>query len=147
MVADLGCGDAELARTVSNTVHSFDLVSRSPVVTACNMSNLPLKDSSVDIVVFCLSLMGTNIGEFLKEAHRVLKPRGIIKIAEVRSRFEGENDGFKKFIRVIKLSGFDIVKKGFPSKMFLMIEGKKSNRTDLHLNESYSAKPCVYKKR
>ena len=34
--------------------------------------------------------MGTNLGEFLQEAHRVLKGSGRIKIAEVRSRFEGE---------------------------------------------------------
>jgi len=53
---------------------------------------VPLKAGTVDIVVFCLALMGTNIGEFLKEANRLLKPNGILKIAEVRSRFEGVRD-------------------------------------------------------
>lgn len=117
VVVDMGCGDAQLAQSVPNTVHSFDLVSRSPIVTACNMAQLPLADTSADIVVFCLSLMGTNIGDFLKEAYRVLKPNGIIKIAEVRSRFEGEEEGLKKFIRVIRLSGFEITKRDFLSKM------------------------------
>lgn len=147
VIVDMGCGDAQLAQAVPNNVHSFDLVSRSPLVTACDMAHLPLPDESVDVVVFCLSLMGTNIGEFLKEAHRVLRPKGVIKIAEVRSRFEGEEDGLKKFIRVIKLSGFEIVQREFLSKMFLLLEGNKSSSKDPLFNESYSAKPCVYKKR
>lgn len=35
----------------------------------------PLDSSSVDVAVFCLSLMGTNYSSFIQEAHRVLKPR------------------------------------------------------------------------
>ena len=70
-----------------------------------------------------------------------------MKIAEVRSLFEGDEDGLKKFIRVIKLSGFEIVQKDFLSKMFLMLEGVKSNRKEPLFNDSYSAKACVYKKR
>ena len=144
---DMGCGDAELAQSVPNVVHSFDLVSKSPAVIACNMAALPLQDQSADIVVFCLSLMGTNIGDFLKEAHRILKPNGIIKIAEVRSRFEGEEDGLKKFFRVLKKAGFDIVNRSFLSTMFLLLEAVKSNRSDIIFDDSYSAKACVYKKR
>ena len=34
---------------------------------------VPLGDESVDIVIFCLSLMGKNIGDFLIEANRILK--------------------------------------------------------------------------
>jgi len=34
---------------------------------------VPLEKSSVDIAVFCLSLMGTNIVQYLAEASRVLK--------------------------------------------------------------------------
>ena len=32
--------------------------------------------------------MGTNLADFIREAHRVLKDDGILKIAEVRSRLE-----------------------------------------------------------
>lgn len=39
--------------------------------------------ASVDVAVFCLALMGTDYPSFLEEAARVLKPHGIIWIAEV----------------------------------------------------------------
>ncbi|MEE6527664.1 hypothetical protein FKM82_029211, partial [Ascaphus truei] len=73
VVADFGCGDAQLARSVRNQVHSFDLVALNDQVTACDMAKVPLLDETVDVAVFCLSLMGKNIVEFLQEANRVLK--------------------------------------------------------------------------
>lgn len=39
--------------------------------------------ASVDIAIFCLALMGTDYPTFLEEAHRVLKPHGLLWIAEV----------------------------------------------------------------
>ncbi|KAG8366904.1 hypothetical protein BUALT_Bualt16G0016400 [Buddleja alternifolia] len=48
----------------------------------------PLDSSSVDVAVFCLSLMGINFPSYLQEANRVLKPRGWLLIAEVKSRFD-----------------------------------------------------------
>lgn len=35
----------------------------------------PLEQFSVDVAIFCLSLMGTNYPSYLEEANRVLKPR------------------------------------------------------------------------
>lgn len=40
-----------------------------------NYLQTPLGSSSVDVAVFCLSLMGTNFPSYLREAHRTLKPR------------------------------------------------------------------------
>lgn len=37
------------------------------------MAHVPLEDASVNVAVFCLSLMGTNLRDYLLEAHRVLK--------------------------------------------------------------------------
>ncbi|KAL3918855.1 MAG: hypothetical protein SGILL_004046 [Bacillariaceae sp.] len=106
VVADFGCGDAQLAKDLLQvkrikkskddsdndicpfTVHSFDLVAPNELVTSCDMANVPLPDKSVDVCVFCLSLMGTNLADFIREAHRVLKDNGRVKIAEVRSRIE-----------------------------------------------------------
>lgn len=73
-MADFGCGEAQLASSLPDaTVHSFDLVAASDLVTVCNMAHTPLQANSVDVAVFCLSLMGTNLSDFIKEANRVLK--------------------------------------------------------------------------
>jgi ribosomal RNA-processing protein 8 len=73
VVADFGCGDARLAHSIPNKVHSFDLVAMSKEVTACNMAHTPLSTASVDVAVFCLSLMGVDLSAYLSEANRVLK--------------------------------------------------------------------------
>jgi len=39
VVADFGCGEAKIARSVPNVVHSFDLVALNEHVTACDMAN------------------------------------------------------------------------------------------------------------
>ncbi|RHY31007.1 hypothetical protein DYB32_003848 [Aphanomyces invadans] len=93
VVADFGCGDARLAASVTNTVHSFDLVSRNPSVVACNIAHVPLPDESIDIAVYCLALMGSTLVEYLLEGRRVLKVHGVVKIAEVKSRFETDSLG------------------------------------------------------
>lgn len=76
VVADFGCGDAALAKklvgcehkgTCPFCVHSFDLVASSDRVTACDMANVPLENRTVDVAVFCLSLMGTNLADFKDE--------------------------------------------------------------------------------
>jgi ribosomal RNA-processing protein 8 len=108
IVADMGCGEARLASSVSNKVHSYDLVACNESVIACDIANVPLQDASVDIVVFCLSLMGTNINSFLSESNRILKKNGILKIVEVRSRFE-DKQGIKAFQSYLKHLGFKVV--------------------------------------
>ncbi|PHJ16821.1 methyltransferase domain-containing protein [Cystoisospora suis] len=86
-IADLGCGDAELSACFpERNVLSFDLVSVNPNVTACNLAQVPLPECSVHAAIFCLSLMGKDWPTFLQEAHRILMPRGKLKIAEVLSR-------------------------------------------------------------
>jgi ribosomal RNA-processing protein 8 len=75
VIADLGCGEAELAKHLGSIhkVHSFDLVSMNERVVVADMAKLPLERSTVDVCVYCLSLMGTNLAHFFREAHRVLK--------------------------------------------------------------------------
>jgi ribosomal RNA-processing protein 8 len=97
-IADLGCGTAALAYTLQPhlknlnlTIHSFDLSKPSgpsgPLVTIADISALPLPDSSVDVAVFCLALMGTNWLDFVDEAYRILRWRGELWVAEIKSRF------------------------------------------------------------
>ncbi|KKY21539.1 putative rrna processing protein [Phaeomoniella chlamydospora] len=95
-IADLGCGDAPLARGLQSSVkklnfkfHNFDLHAANSLITKADISSLPLKDGEIDIAVFCLSLMGTNWLSFVEEAWRILRGdgRGEVWVAEVKSRF------------------------------------------------------------
>ncbi|KAK4346259.1 hypothetical protein RND71_032598 [Anisodus tanguticus] len=151
IVADFGCGDARLARSVKNKVWSLDLVANDPSVIACDMSNTPLESSSVDVAVFCLSLMGTDYPSFLQEARRVLKPRGWLLIAEVKSRLDPTTGGAdtNKFLKAICDLGFTIESKDFSNKMFVLFylkKKEKQNSVDKELNWP-ELKPCIYKRR
>ncbi|KAK2759511.1 25S rRNA (adenine645-N1)-methyltransferase [Arachnomyces sp. PD_36] len=95
-VADLGCGDAQLARALSPAMKSlnlkflsFDLHVSNPAVTKADISALPLGDGTVDVTIFCLSLMGTNWVSFVEEAWRILRSdgKGECWVSEVKSRF------------------------------------------------------------
>ena len=151
VVADFGCGDAMLALRVHKKikVHSFDLVSVNERVTACDMAHVPLDDHSVDVAVFCLSLMGTNLADYIREARRVLKPAsGVMKVAEVRSRFEGEGSGgLKALVDSIEQMGFKSTQKPKTNKMFAMLEFKVSQREPEGGAVQIEAKPCLYKRR
>jgi len=144
VVADFGCGEAKLAKTVrKHQVHSFDLVALNELVTACDISSVPLESDSIDVGIFCLSLMGKDFISFLLEAHRVLKTRGELKIAEVKSRFNGR---VREFVTVLHCLGFDLKDKDESNKMFVLFYLKKSHRTPSKEIE-FILKPCRYKKR
>lgn len=144
VIADFGCGEAKLAQSVPHTVHSFDLVAANDHVTACDMASVPLPDASVDVCVFCLSLMGTNVSDFIKEARRVLKLEGKLRVCEIASRFDSE----KEFQRDIEKLGFKLISKKQFSKLFLEFEfkavAKQKGRTKI---PNIVLKPCIYKRR
>jgi SAM-dependent methyltransferase len=172
VVADFGCGDAELAKQLLAiidakkqcpfTVHSFDLVAKGPnaeLITASDVANTPLKTGSVDVGIFCLSLMGTNLSDFIREAHRVLKPDARMHIAEVRSRFESfsknkskdkskpdETDQLQTFIQVLDQLGFECYRTDRSNKMFVLLELKKNGKKPKK-DLAFTAKPCIYKRR
>lgn len=186
VVADFGCGDAKLGKELGGKgkskkqkkqssesqknvenqfkVHSFDLVANgNPLITPCDMANVPLDDGAADFAVFCLALMGTNIADFIREAHRVLKPDGLIKIAEVRSRFEATADGddghgggrgkkrtddslLNEFIDTMDELGFECTQKDRSNKMFILMEFAKTGERPSS-EATFTAKPCIYKRR
>ncbi|OJJ46770.1 hypothetical protein ASPZODRAFT_66584 [Penicilliopsis zonata CBS 506.65] len=95
-IADLGCGDAHLARSLTPSakkmklkLQSYDLQAPDPLITKADIANLPVEDGSVDVAIFCLSLMGTNWVSFVEEAWRVLRGdgKGECWVSEVKSRF------------------------------------------------------------
>ncbi|XP_028416566.1 ribosomal RNA-processing protein 8-like [Dendronephthya gigantea] len=144
IIADMGCGEAKISQSVPNKVFSFDFVAVNSFVTECDMAKVPLADGSVDVVIFCLSLMGTNLNEFLKEAHRILKSNGILKIAEVVSRFES----LGSFETTVSCLGFKLFTKDTTNKMFVQFQFKKlSKKPDKTKTVTVSLKPCLYKRR
>jgi len=42
VIGDFGCGDAKIARSIPNKVHSFDLVALNKHVTVCNIEKVHL---------------------------------------------------------------------------------------------------------
>ena len=130
VVADMGCGEARLSREVPHKVHSFDLVAANKRVTACNIAHVPLEDASVDAVVFCLALMGTDYVAFLREGRRLLRDGGLLLIAEVRSRLEdGDDDesreaGVAGFVATVERAGFRVGRVNRKNKMFIQVEAR-----------------------
>lgn len=137
VIADMGCGEAQLALDINNffkkynkkakkshqrnwECHSFDLKAANERITVADIRNVPLPDNSCTIVVFCLALMGTNFLDFIKEAYRILAPRGELWIAEIKSRFgDGKGD---EFVDALKLMGFFHKKTDDENKMFTRFE-------------------------
>lgn len=110
-IADLGCGDARLAAELQADkaklrvdVLSFDLHSPSPLVTRADVANLPLANGTVDVAIFCLALMGTNWVDFVEEAYRVLRWKGELWVAEIKSRFAAPAGGGGKGGKVVEHS-------------------------------------------
>ncbi|PBJ80367.1 putative methyltransferase [Trypanosoma cruzi] len=133
VIADMGCGDAQIAQAMrpkGYTVHSFDFCAVNDYVTVANTTSVPLDNNTVDICIFSLSLMSTDYVECLYEAFRVLKPKRLLKIIEVRSRVPHP----KRFSELVESIGFyldyyDTVGKYFVAYDFIKREDQaKANR-------------------
>ncbi|CUM56540.1 uncharacterized protein AC631_01845 [Debaryomyces fabryi] len=161
VIADMGCGEAQLALDVNNftkqynskkpnkkqkqnqgrrfqtgpktldiEVHSFDLKKANDRITVADIKNIPLPDGSCTVVIFCLALMGTNFLDFIKEAYRLLAPRGELWIAEIKSRFTESSEAKSikpedigsEFVDSLKLCGFFHKKTDNDNKMFTRFE-------------------------
>ena len=105
IVADMGCGENLLAKEIPNKVHGFDYVACEPSVIECDMSKVPLNDNSVDVVVYSLSLMGSNYLDYLKEGHRILKPFGLMFICEPYKKVKDKLESYENKLKEI---GFNV---------------------------------------
>ena len=152
---DMDCGEGKLGLVLKDkhTVRSFDLVSLHPHVEVGDMCDLSEKvdTASVDLVIFCLSLMNVNFHQALAEAHRILKPStGKLWIAEVTSRF---TDGTKAFCQALAPL-FRLTRMESKNDYFTFFEFERVLNNDNNNNgknvkkcEKISLAPCLYKKR
>jgi hypothetical protein len=122
VVGDFGCGEAKLAESLPNKVYSFDHIAINETAIACDIAKTPLEDENLDVAVFSLSLMGINYPDYLKEAYRVLKFGGLLKIAEPINRWL---DKQSDLLAQITNAGFMMIGNVEQSSQFLYINAIK----------------------
>jgi len=132
-------------------VHSFDLIDDAARgIVAANLAAVPLEAQSVDVVVFCLSLMGTDWPAFIDEARRILRPSALLKIVEVGSRFADK----QRFVSGLNRAGFSVKQRDVLAGTDFFFQFDCTLRTDF--NPAVTArqslqtnllKPCIYKRR
>lgn len=123
VIGDFGCGEALLSKSVRNKVYSFDHVAINPSVIACDMSNTGLESEILDVAVFSLSLMGVNWQDYLKEAFRMLRPGGLLKISEPASGWDKDN--FIELKKGIDSAGFQLLGEAKLSSKFVYFDAAK----------------------
>lgn len=136
-------------------VHSFDLKQINDKITVADIKNVPLGNETCSVVIFCLSLMGTNFLEFIKEADRILIKGGELWITEIKSRLSDPK--CTEFIKAIESLGFKLRNFDDANKMFTKFEFykplKKVKTTEIDQIRQGKAegvwllKPCIYKRR
>ena len=143
-LVDLGCGQGQLELNLKDLselrVYSYDLISTSEHVIECDIANLPLRNRRIDIAVFCLSLMGTNHVQMIKEAHRILRKKGKLIVAEVSTRFNTQ-----EFVKDMHLLGFKNLNILSPNSYFTVFVFKKIKPKENSITNLLQ--PCKYKKR
>ncbi len=125
VVGDFGCGEAFIAAKAGDrhTVHSFDHVAIDQRVIPCDIAHVPLEDGSLDLAIFCLSLMGSNFTDYIREAHRCLRIDGWLHIWEAASYF----DDVKAFCSALGRLGFEVTSPSTEGA-FVRIYALKSNK-------------------
>jgi hypothetical protein len=125
VIGDFGCGEARVAAALHDrhTVHSFDHVAINEQVVACDMAHTPLDNESLDVALFSLSLMGSNFGDYLREAHRCLGIDGHLHIYEATSRIRD----LDQFVAALTMLGFDI-RRAVSVGTFTHVWANKSDR-------------------
>jgi 3-mercaptopyruvate sulfurtransferase SseA len=106
VVGDFGCGECLLRGRLTNRVIGIDHVAFAADVIECDMASTPLESRALDVAVFSLSLMGTNWIDYLKEAHRILKPFGYLVVAEPLGRWRDDPGALRS---AVESSGFSVV--------------------------------------
>ena len=108
-------------------------------VIPCDIRKVPLEDTTVDVAIFCLSLMATDASQFILEANRILRLGGKLLIAEVSSRIENT----KKFVKTLGSYGFTLERDDTSNSHFVLFFLKKiRDSNDFSYGMSHTYKLC-----
>jgi SAM-dependent methyltransferase len=123
-VADLGCGEARVCEHFSESDRfkfiNMDHVSCSDLVVKQDIKDTLLDDYSMDIVVLCLAMWGSNCKAYITEANRILDENGVLLIIEATKRWTNEETGENKLVKLLKDNNFTI--KNIEEEKFMFIE-------------------------
>uniref|UniRef100_A0A7S1N7E0 Ribosomal RNA-processing protein 8 n=1 Tax=Eutreptiella gymnastica TaxID=73025 RepID=A0A7S1N7E0_9EUGL len=150
-VCDLGCGEAKLALELSkNKVLSYDLVAVNDRVTVADIAHTPAESFSCEVAVMCLAMLGTNYLDYIREAHRILTHRGLLKVAELASRILSP----ELFVNLMKIMGFWCLRMERINDIFWLFDFQKRNdpvhewkKRVERMNLAEILQPFKYKKR
>ena len=120
-IGDFGCGEAKIMEEIGERIHSFDHVTISNQVTACDIRNIPLEEGSLDVVIFSLSLMGKNWADYIRESKRCLATNGYLFISETTQSLKGRLAALRETLHE---QGFEIYQDN-ELGLFTFIEARK----------------------
>ena len=98
-IGDFGCGKAKIHDILGDRVFSFNHIAINENVVSCNMKNTMLPNNSLEVIVFCLSLMNSNWDEYIKEAKRCLVINGTLLIAETTQSLDARLTDLRDILR------------------------------------------------
>jgi hypothetical protein len=98
-------------------------------VIACDIAHVPLEDDTLDLAIFCLSLMGSNFTDYIREAHRCLHIDGHLHVWEAASYF----DDVKKFAAALAKLGFDVTAPSIEGAFVRIYAFKNAKKPDAKL--------------
>jgi predicted SAM-dependent methyltransferase len=61
----------------------------------------------LDVALFCLSMMGSNVTDYVREAHRTLKLDGWLHIYEPTARFS-DREAFARSLRALGFGNIEV---------------------------------------
>lgn len=126
-VVDLGCGYGEISQYFKDNnrfvFQNFDHVAINDTIISKDIKNTELDDTSVDIVIMCLSMWGSNCKDYLKEAYRILDIGGTLYIVEPYKRWNDNEENKNRLVELLKENNFVIAEQ--IDEKFMYIECRK----------------------
>ena len=105
-------------------MYSLDHVAVNPSVIVCDMAATGLKDQLLDVAVFSLSLMGLNYRDYFREAHRLVRYGGWLKIAEPATRWGSGK--LEELLEWVTSSGFSLIGEPLYRDRFVYLDAIKA---------------------